>query len=616
MVIGVLSHCSIVMNFRSFAIGFLAIILVSSSWVGAQGGPSGPAPEPFQDSPEKREARMKWFRDARFGMFIHWGLYSQLAGEWRDRHVTGGAEWIQKYLEIPSSQYSPLAKTFDAPAFNADAWVKAIADAGIKYICVTTKHHDGFCMWPTKLNDDWNISATPFKRDPMKELSEACKRHGVTFCIYHSVLDWHHSDWPGRPTFNDFAKGAPDKERFRSYLYGQLEELFTNYGPIGMIWLDGTWDRNHWTSEDGKQLEDFLRKLQPTVVINNRSGYLPPQPKLNIKIENEYSYTFAGDYISPEGEVPSTGLPGIDWETCQTMQLPNNWGYNRLVGFRTYVDLQRQLVDVASKGGNLLLNIGPTGEGVITPQALGCLDKFSAWMKVNGGSIHGTTASPFEHLPFDGRCTRKGNQLYLHVFQWPDTGTIVLPAENKVKRAWLMNQPDASLPIHANARGTTIRIPKEAPDPVVSVIGMEIEGEPQPMKAPELVSKGLLPVVSSIWPGREDHLGPKHITDGDPNTIWATEEKAREGSVTINLGKEREVVEILLSDATYGRITAFELDAKVGSTWKTIHTGQGIGKSRSIPIDAVRTDSVRLRILGATDTPTIAEFQILAIARK
>jgi alpha-L-fucosidase len=571
-----------------------------------------PKPPSSQDSEAKREERMRWFRDARFGMFIHWGLYSELGGEWKDKHVMGGAEWIQKYLEIPSSQYSPLAKTFDAPEFNADAWIKAIAGAGIKYICVTTKHHDGFCMWPTKLNDDWNITQTPFRRDPMKELSEACKRHGVTFCIYHSILDWHHPDWPGRPAFNDYAKGAPDKEKFRNYLYGQLEELFTNYGPIGMIWLDGSWDRQHWTSDDGKQLEDFIRTLQPTVVINNRSGYLPPQPKLDIKIENTYSYTFSGDYISPEGEVPSTGLPGIAWETCQTMQLPNNWGYSRLVGFRTYVDLQHQLVDVASKGGNMLLNIGPTGAGSIPPQALGCLEKFGAWMKLNAESIHGTTASPFDRLPFEGRCTRKGNRLFLHVFKWPDSGKLVLPAANRVNRAFLSGSPETALATRSTPRGTVIAIPKTAPDPVDSVVIVEIEGEPQPLKSPTVISKGLQAEVSSVWPGREDHLSPKHITDGDPHTIWATEEKARAATITLNLGSAREVSEVFLSDAPYGRITSFELDARIGGEWKMIHSGTSIGASRSIVTDSIRADSLRLRILGATDTPTLAEMQVLA----
>jgi alpha-L-fucosidase len=602
------------MNHRILQLALLAPLCFSHSAV-AESPHRYPKPPAYEDSPEKKEGRMRWFRDARFGMFIHWGLYSQLGGEWKERHVTGGAEWIQKYLEIPSSQYRPLAGTFDAPDFDADAWIQAIAAAGVKYICVTTKHHDGFCMWPTKLNEDWNITSTPFKRDPLKELSEACKRHGVTFCIYHSILDWHHPDWPGRPGFNDHAKGAPDKEKFRSYLYGQLEELFTNYGPIGMIWLDGSWDRNHWTSEDGKQLEDHLRKLQPSVVINNRSGYLPPQPKLDIKIENTYSYVFAGDYISPEGEVPSTGLPGIDWETCQTMQLPNNWGYSRLVGFRTYVDLQHQLVDVASKGGNMLLNIGPTGSGAIPPQALGCLEKFGDWMKVNAESIHGTTASPFERLPFDGRCTRKANRLYLHVFKWPASGTILLPASNRVERAWLLADPQTPLALKPGPRGTVISIPGSAPDPVASVIAVEIEGEPQPLKAPGVVSRGIRPEVSSFWPGREDQLDARFITDGDPSTMWAAAEKDRQATVTIDLGTEHEIHEIILSDAPYGRITGFELQFLSRGEWRTAATGNSIGVSLTLPVEAQRATAVRLLIKEATDTPTLAGFDVLAIPR-
>lgn len=348
------------------------------------------------------------------------------------------------------------------------------------------------------------------------------------------------------------------------------------------------------------------------MVINNRSGHLPPQPKLNIKIESTYSYVFSGDYISPEGEVPSTGLPGIDWETCQTMQLPNNWGYSRPVGFRTYVDLQHQLVDVASKGGNMLLNIGPSDSGSIPPQALGCLAKFGDWMKVNAGSIHGITASPFERLPFEGRCTRRGNRLYLHVFKWPDNGELVLPAANRVTRAFLLESPDAPLSIRATTRGTVIEIPRVAPDPVDSVISVEIGGEPKPLSSPEVVSKGVKPEVSSVWHGREDHLNPAHITDGNPLTIWAPEEKAREATITLSLETTKDVCEVVLSDAPYGRVTGFELDARIGTTWRKIHTGATIGNSRTIATDTIRTDALRLRILGATDTPTLAEFQVLA----
>ncbi|MFM7181196.1 MAG: alpha-L-fucosidase [Verrucomicrobiales bacterium] len=581
---------------------------------------SAESPEPatklpsIQETAEQKNERMRWFDEARLGMFIHWGLYSKLGGEWKEKHVTGGAEWIQKYLEIPSSEYMPLANSFAAPHFDAEAWVKAIADAGVKYICVTTKHHDGFCLWPTQLNDDWNISKTPFKRDPIKELSEACKRHGVTFCIYHSILDWHHPDWPGRPPFNDYAKGQPDKERFRAYLHGQLKELFTNYGPIGMIWLDGSWDRQHWTSDDGKQLEDYLRSLQPSVIINNRSGHLPPQPKFDFHIENAYSYVFAGDYISPEGEVPATGLPGIHWETCQTMQLPNNWGYSRITGFRTFTDLLRQFIDVASKGGNLLLNIGPTGEGAIPPQALGCLEKFGVWMQTNREAIYGTTASPFSDLPFDGRCTRKGQTLYFHVFNWPVSGSITIPAVNVVKRAWLLADPEASLAPRTTANGIEITVPESAPDPVAAVIAVEIDGEPRLSPTPRLVSAGIRPEVSSFWPGREAQLDAKFITDGDPNTMWAAGEHERSASVVIALGEPQPLAKILLSDAPYGRTLEFDIEAKTADGWMPVAKGTTIGNSLRVPVDGIRAEAVRLNIRKASDTPTLAEFQIFSRA--
>lgn len=451
----------------------LASLLSTALWVAAD-------PVPVRaETPAEQEARMSWFRDAKFGMFIHWGLYSQLAGEWRDKTVTGGAEWIQKYLEIPSSQYSTLVKTWNPTNYDAREWVRLMKAAGVKYICITTKHHDGFCLWPTKMNDDWNVSLTPGGKDLLKPLADACRAEGLQFCIYHSVLDWHHQDWPGRPAFNDYAKGKPDKAKFKNYLYGQLKELFTGYGPIGMVWFDGTWDRVVWTSDDGKALEDYTRSLQPGVIINNRSGWMPPQRKLDFKVDNAYGYIFAGDYISPEGEVPPTGLPGIDWETCQTMQLPNNWGYNRLVGFRPFSDLLHQLVDVTSKGGNMLLNIGPHADGTILPQAQRCLEKFGDWMAVNAESIHGTRASPFPQLPFNGRCTQKPGVLYLHVFARPADGWLKVPVSNRVRRVRLLaGSPGSNLEVKSSVQGLEIALPQQLPDLVDTVVLVEIEGPP------------------------------------------------------------------------------------------------------------------------------------------
>jgi len=256
---------------------FALVLLAGAHALAADERPPSSGPAAFTETADQRDARMQWFRDAHFGMFIHWGLYSQLAGEWRDKTVTGGAEWIQNYLNIPSSQYSALTGRFNPARFDADAWAALMQRAGVKYIAITTKHHDGFCMWPTRQNDDWNIAVTPFKRDPLAELSRACGRRGVRFGIYHSVLAWHHPDWPVRPAFNDYARKPPDKARFKAYRYAQLKELFTRYGPMGIVWFDGTWDRDGWTSQDGKDLEDYTRSLQPSVILDNRSGYQPEQ---------------------------------------------------------------------------------------------------------------------------------------------------------------------------------------------------------------------------------------------------------------------------------------------------------------------------------------------------
>ncbi len=589
----------------------IAGTFLAAAATSAQDAKPAAAPPEFKETAAQRDARMQWFRDAKFGMFIHWGLYSQLAGEWQGKTVTGGAEWIQKYLEIPSSQYSTLVETWNPTNYNARAWVRLMKAAGVKYVCITTKHHDGFCLWPTKMNDDWNVSLMPGGQDLLKPLAEACREEGLQFTIYHSILDWHHQEWPGRPNFNDYAKGKADKAKFKKYLYGQLKELFTNYGPIGMVWFDGSWDRSVWTSQDGKELEDYTRSLQPSVILDNRSGWLPPQRKLDFKVENEYGYVFAGDYISPEGEVPPTGLPGIDWETCQTMQLPNNWGYNRLVGFRPFSDLLHQLVDVTSKGGNMLLNIGPHADGTILPQAQRCLEKFGDWMAVNAESIHGTHASPFPALPFNGRCTQKPGTLYLHVFTWPQSGKLTVPAKNKVKRAWLLADKNRSaLTTAITARGIEISLPKSAPDPIDAVVVVEIEGKPEVLPGAKKLSGGKPVEVSSVWAGREDHLNKTHITDGKRETIWAAEEKARAGRVTVDLEQDAEVIEALISDAPYGRTQEFSLEAKVGGEWKKIASGTTIGDELRLNFEPVNARYFRLTIQKASDTPVVAEFQL------
>lgn len=582
--------------------------------------PRNPPPQFHETDAEHRE-RMQWFRDAHFGMFIHWGLYSELAGEWKEK--TSRSEWIQQRLNIPSSQYMPLAGTFNPVKFDADAWVRLMARAGVKYIAVTTKHHDGFCMWPTACNSDWNIGITPFKRDPIKELSEACARHGVRFGIYYSIPDWYQPDWPIRPKFNDHATGTPDKERYKyGYLFPQLKELLTNYGPVSLLWLDdgGMARPPIWNEKDGTELENYIRSIDRKTVLDDRSQAKPftqlfgNGATVDAGPAARYA-NHAGDYITPEGVVPATGLPGVDWEACQTMQPPDttgaNWGYNRRAGFRSFVDLFRQMVEITSKGGNLLLNIGPDAEGEILPQARQCLEKFGDWMERNAESIHGTSASPFDRLPFYGRCTQKPGILYMHVFGWPAAGKLLVPVSNKVKKAYLLADAGrAALNVESSASGATISLPAQAPDPVDTVVALEIEGEPQVTALPKNLALGKTVEVSSSSPGPKNEFRPEFITDGKVETFWSAEEKARSAWVVLDLRNDTEVKEAVLYEAPQDRIQSFDLEAKVDGQWKKIAAGQAIGPELHLTFTPVKARLFRLNIRKAADTPTLAEIQL------
>lgn len=224
---------------------------------------SAVTPKDFtKETPAQRAKRMAWFEDARFGMFIHWGLYAVPAGEWKGKAVPGIGEWIMETAKIPPSEYEPLAKQFNPVQFNADEWVRIAKDAGMKYIVITSKHHDGFGLWPSALGD-WNIRRTPFQRDPLKELSDACRKAGIRLCFYHSIMDWHHPDWGTRRPWYDLPAGEPDMDRYVEYMKGQLKELITRYGPLGILWFDGEWERA-WTHERAVDLYNYVRSLRRT----------------------------------------------------------------------------------------------------------------------------------------------------------------------------------------------------------------------------------------------------------------------------------------------------------------------------------------------------------------
>ena len=419
-----------------------------------------PARDFLREPAPERDKRMKWWREARFGMFIHWGAYAVPAGEYQGKRAKGLGEWIMHSARIPVAEYEKFVARFDPVKFDADAWAALAEQAGMKYVVITSKHHDGFCLWDSKVSTYDIVDATPYKKDVLKLLAEACKAHGLRLCFYHSIMDWHHPQ----------ARGGSFPTYREQYLKPQLKELLTGYGDVGVLWFDGEWIRE-WTEQQGKDLYNYVRSLKPDLIVNNRVG------KGRKGMEGmSKGGGYAGDFGTPEQQIPATGLPGVDWESCMTMN--DTWGYKHFDrNWKPAAALIRNLVDVASKGGNYLLNVGPTAEGLIPEPSVERLQAIGKWMKTNGEAIHGTAASPFGREAW-GRYTCKPGRIYAHVFDWPAGGRIdVPPIEGKITRATLLADPDRKgLEVTCGGKAVTIALPGAAPDPVASVVALDVEG--------------------------------------------------------------------------------------------------------------------------------------------
>jgi alpha-L-fucosidase len=427
-----------------------------------------------QETPAQTAERMAWFNNDRFGLFIHWGVYSVPAGEWQGK--TNYGEWFLEETKMPVSQYMQYAKEFNPVKFDARQWVRMAKDAGMKYIVITSKHHDGFGIFRSDLTG-WCMKATPFPRDPLAELAAACRAEGLRLCFYHSIMDWHHPDWETRRAWNDTAPATPpDMERYIRFMKGQLKELITRYGPLGILWFDGEWEKP-WTVERGRDLYNYVRSLQPDIIINNRIG------KGRAGMDGmDKGAGGVGDYGTPEQEIPATGFgPGVYWESCMTMN--NHWGYNKHdQNWKSTRTLVRNLIDCASKGGNYLLNVGPTSEGLFPEPSVQRLTEIGRWMKVHHEAIYGTSASPFNHLPW-GRCTQKPapdgtTRLYLHVFDWPADGNLLVPGlKNTVDSAALLGS-EATVRFAQTPEGVALTLPRVAPDALSSTVLLRIQGKP------------------------------------------------------------------------------------------------------------------------------------------
>jgi len=411
-----------------------------------------------------QDERMQWWREARFGMFIHWGLYCIPAGEWNGKPIEGIGEWIMKRATIPAAQYRELAKQFNPVKFNAHDFVATAKNAGMKYIAITSKHHDGFAMFKSNASKYNIVDATPYGKDVIKALAEECQKQGLKMCFYYSQSrDWN------EPNGLDNDWDFPKERNFQKYLdekvKPQLTELLTNYGPIGLIWFDTPMDIS---KEQAQSLKDLVRRIQPECIISGRLGG---------GVETDYMST--GDNV-----IPATVTPG-DWEVPATLN--NTWGFKKNDHeWKSPEALTRLLFDIAAKGGNYLLNVGPTAEGLIPQESVDILGKVGEWMKINSECIYGTQASRFKTESKWGNITQKQGKLYLGIFNWPTTDFYLEGLKNKVKKAYLLaDKEQKALPVKASYNKKTghyrlkIDLPQTAPDKVVSVVVLEIEGSPE-----------------------------------------------------------------------------------------------------------------------------------------
>lgn len=390
------------------------------------------------------------FMAKRFGMFIHWGPVAMRGTE---------IGWSRN-REVKQAEYDSLYKEFNPVLFNADSWVKAAKDAGMKYLTITAKHHDGFCLWPTKYTD-YNIMNSPFKRDVVGELAKSCKKYGIKFCIYYTVLDWYDLRYPIRNDGTKTIDPKGDMVKFVQYMKDQLKELITNYDPY-MLWFDGNWEQP-WTKEMGAEVYAFIKKLSPGVVINNRLGK---------GTHKTMGPDIVGDYATPEQVVGKMNLD-MPWESCIT--ICNQWAWKPNDKMKSLQQCIQTLASTAGGNGNLLFNVGPMMDGRMEKRQVDRLKEMGEWLKANGDAIYGTKAGPY--MPDSlMAATRKGNKINLMLFKKMGEQLVIPNIEGrKILRAFFMKGDNLSF--EQGASTISINLPKALPDPNCSVIVIEMDGD-------------------------------------------------------------------------------------------------------------------------------------------
>ncbi|MCM4156954.1 glycosyl hydrolase [Gramella sp. AN32] len=456
-----------------------------------------------QKEPLSKEERMEWWEEARFGMFIHWGIYSVPAGFYKGEAQTNSAEWIMNKGKIPIAEYEKFADQFNPAKFDANKFVALAKEAGMKYMVITAKHHDGFSMFDSKVNPYNVVDATPFKRDVLKELAEACKEQGLRFGFYYSqAQDWHHPGGMGNNWDEGIERVSSDEYVYEKAL-PEVEQLLTEYGPISIFWWDTP---RKMTKKVVDSLYHITSALQPGIITNDRLGE-----------------DYPGDHKTFERKLPSEKPEDRYWEICQPIS--GSWGYRSDDdNFKSIETLIRNLIDASSKGGNYLLNVSPTHEGILRPEATTRLKAIGAWMDKNSESIYKTQANPCEEEPEWGRITMRqegeNSTLYLHVFDWKSGAKLPVKLKNEVVSSYLLTDTSRVFETTTSEDGITVNIMGQAPDSIASVVVLKIKGAPNaiPRKPISQDEKGSIALVAQRaqfqnlqGPGAEYNKSKDHI---------------------------------------------------------------------------------------------------------
>jgi alpha-L-fucosidase len=527
------------------------------------------------------EERLEWWKDARFGMFIHWGPVSIKGTEigW-----SRGREWSIE-------EYDALYKQFNPVNFNALEWVKIAKEAGMKYIVFTSKHHDGFCMWDTKYTD-YNIMNSPFKRDVMKELSEACRKEGIALGFYHSTCDWHNPDFPLTSPGGTVKREVSNLDRYTEYLKNQSVEILKNYGPLLVMWYDVP---QQFDSVRGQEVIDYIRRIQPDVLVNNRTGA-------------------KGDFDTPEQRV---GNFQIDrpWETCMT--IGRQWAWKPDDEVKSLEQCLHSLIRSAGGNGNLLFNVGPKPDGTIEPLQVERLKEMGQWLSKYGYTIYGTRGGPFKPTDW-GVSTRKGNKVYLHILKWSGRSPRIIIPDIGIGLKSVVLAGGEKADFRKINGSYVIEFDGKKLKPINTIIEAEYAGNIMNVKPMNIIPQSfsyMKKVTSSSnqkaqWISHQ-WVDLKAINNGDwSGSFWQSADDDKTPWVEFDLGKPEKISKAILYESG-NNVRSYELQYKSGDTWKTFYKGTTMGPRAEVVFKPVEARTIRLLIGSYTGTLQIYEVMLL-----